>query len=185
MLFIGTSIHHHQLTHPDISAYPSYRRRIQSASHCHHGFHRELFQPGWRSRACARNCDCCGIIVITLQWTTVGSYGGGGAHRVLCYSYWCLDPVGRTFSCHTMLRCLEAIWVVIKHWPDWPIASIGPGCLMMPKNGSASVSCASRESRQLDDIIRWEIFRTVIAGIVLPWIFWTSVIRYRTAIATF
>ena len=27
--------------------------------------------------------------------------------------------------------CLVAIWVVIVHWHDWPIASIGPGCLMM------------------------------------------------------
>ena len=101
------------------------RRRIRSASHCHHGFHRELFRPGRRSRACVRS------YVITLRWTTVGSCGRGGAHRVLCYSWWYLNPARRNFSCRTMLRCLEVIWAVIEHWPDWPIASISPGCLMM------------------------------------------------------
>ena len=54
--------------------------------------HRELFRPGWRLRPYAQSCDGCGIIVITLQWTTVGSYGGRGAHRVLYYSCWYLNP---------------------------------------------------------------------------------------------
>ena len=112
-------------------AYLPYRRKIQSASRCYHGFHQELFRPGWRLRPCARSCGGCGIIVITLQWTTEGPYGGRRAHIVLCYSCWYINPAGRTFSCHAMLRCLEVIWVVIEHWPDWPIASIGQGCLMM------------------------------------------------------
>ena len=130
---------------------------------------------------CVRSFNCCGIIVTTLQWTTVGSSGVGGAHRVLCCSCWYLNPAGRNFSCHTMLRCLGAIWAEIGHWPGWPIVSIGPGCLMMLK----SVSCVSRGSHRLDDIIRWEIFRPVIAAIVLRWTSWTSVTRHRRVITTF
>ena len=52
------------------------------------------------------------------------------------------------------------------------------------KNSSASASCASRGSHQLGDIIHYVIFRPVIAGIILRWTFWTSVILHRTAIAT-
>ena len=44
--------------------YPLYRRRIRSVSHCHHGFHRELFQPGRKSSAYVRTCSGCGTIVI-------------------------------------------------------------------------------------------------------------------------
>ena len=77
-----------------------------------------------------------------------------------------------------------AIRAEIGLWPGWPIVSFGPGCLML-KNGSASVSCASRGSHRLDDIIRWEIFRPAIAGIALRWTSWTSVTRHRTGIATF
>ena len=53
------------------------------------------------------------------------------------------------------------------------------------RNGLASASCSSKGSRRLDDIIRWVIFRPVIAGIVLRWTFWTSVTLRQTAIATF
>ena len=44
---------------------------------------------------------------------------------------------------------------------------VGPGWQMMLNNGSDSVLCASKGSRRLDDITHWEIFRPVIAGIVL------------------
>ena len=148
-------------------AYPPYRRRIRSASHCRRGFRREFFQAGRRSEVCVWSFNCCGIIVTTLQWTIMGSTGVGGAHIVLCYSCCYLNPAGRNLSCRTMLRCLGVIWAEIGHWLGWPIVSIGPGCLMMLTNGSASVSCASRGSHRLDGIIRWEIFRPVISGIDL------------------
>ena len=68
-------------------AYPHYRRKIRSASHYHRGFCREFFQSGRWSEACVRSYDCCGIIVLTLQGTAMGSSGVGGAHRGLCCSY--------------------------------------------------------------------------------------------------
>ena len=137
-------------------AYPPYRRRIRSASHCHRGFHQELFQPGRRSRACARSYDCCGIIVITLQWTTVGSHGGGGAHRVLYNNCWYLNSYyASLFGCHLgRNRTLPRL----AHRFYWS------GMYDDVKNGSASVSCASKGNCQLDDIICWEIF---IAGIII------------------
>ena len=55
----------HRLSRVIGFAYPLYKRRTQSATHCRHRFRQELFHPGRRLNACVRSCGGCGTIVVT------------------------------------------------------------------------------------------------------------------------